>query len=106
MAPTIFGPKRVIIVTGVNKIVENIDEALKRIKEVVAPINARRHFIKHNIQRFADLPCVKTGACIDCFHVERICRYTVIIEGEREPYTVSGYVPRIHVIIVGEELGI
>ena len=106
VAPTIFGPKRVIIVAGANKIAKNLDEALKRVREVVAPINARRHVIKHNMQRFADLPCVNTGACIDCFHAERICRYTVIIEGERAPATVSGYVPRIHVIIVGEELGI
>ena len=106
VAPTIFGPKRVIIVAGANKIAKNLDEALKRVREVVAPINARRHVIKHNMQRFADLPCVNTGACIDCFHAERICRYTVIIEGERAPATVSDYVPRIHVIIVGEELGI
>ena len=106
VAPTIFGPKRVIIVAGANKIVKNLDEALKRIKEMVAPINAKRHLTKHNTRQFVDLPCVNTGACIDCFHTERICRYTVIIEGEREPATVSGYVPRIHVIIVGEELGI
>ncbi|MFH1169571.1 MAG: lactate utilization protein [Chloroflexota bacterium] len=106
VAPTVFGPKRVIIVFGANKIVKNLDEALKRIREVVAPINAYRHVLKHNNQRFADLACARTGACVDCFHEERICRYTVIIEGEREPATVTGYVPRIHVIIVGEELGI
>jgi L-lactate utilization protein LutB len=106
VAPVIFGPKRVIIVAGVNKIVKTLDEAFKRIREVAAPINARRHFIAHGSQRFGDLPCVKTGACTDCFHPDRICRHTIIIEGEREPETVSGYVPRIHVILVGEELGI
>ena len=104
VAPAIFGPKRVIIVAGANKIVRNLDEALKRIKEVAAPINARRHATKHEMDCFADLPCVRTGACTDCYHPERICRYTIIIEGERE--SVKGYTPRIHLIIIGEELGI
>ncbi len=106
VAPTIFGPRRVIIVAGANKIVKNLDEALKRVREIVAPINVRRHLIKHDSQEFAGLPCAKTGTCADCFHEERICRYTVILEGEREPSTVTGYLPRIHLIIVGEELGI
>jgi hypothetical protein len=90
----------------VNKIERNLEEALKRVKEKAAPINAKRHFLKHNDQRFADLPCTKTGTCADCNHPERICNYTVIIEGEREPANVSGYVPRMHVILVGEKLGI
>jgi hypothetical protein len=106
VASLIFGPKRVIIIAGVNKIERNLEEALKRVKDKAAPINAKRHFLKHNDQRFADLPCTKTGTCADCNHPERICNYTVIIEGEREPANVSGYVPRMHVILVGEKLGI
>jgi hypothetical protein len=106
VAPIIFGPKRVIIVAGANKIVKNLDEAFRRIKEVAAPINVKRHLIKHNSQRFGDLPCAKKGICVDCSHAERICLYTVIIEGERNPGSVTNYVPRIYVVIVGEELGI
>lgn len=106
VAGTIFGPKRVIIVAGANKIVANLDEALRRIKEIAAPLNAKRHVIKHHYERFAELPCVKTGTCVDCFHPDRICHYTVIIEGERPPGTVTGYTPRMYVLIVGEELGI
>ncbi len=106
VAAMIFGPKRVIVVAGANKIVKNLDEALIRVKEVVAPINSWRHFTKHHDPRFANLPCVRTGKCSDCFNEDRICRNTVIIEGEREPSTITGYIPRIRVIIVGEELGI
>jgi len=116
VAAMIFGPKRVIVVAGINKIVRNLDEAINRIKEV-AIINARRHVVKHDIQSFGNLPCAKTGLCTDCFHPDRICRYTVVIDGEREPSFASfedgvelraeeSYTPRIHVIIVGEELGI
>ena len=93
-----------LIAAGANKVVRNLDEALKRVKEVAGPINARRHATKHKMDCFADLPCVRTGTCNDCSHPERICRYTIIIEGERE--SVKGYTPRIHLIIIGEELGI
>jgi len=97
----IFGPDKVIIVAGANKIVKDVDEALSRVREVCAPMNARRHYLKHYRDEFADLPCVRTGRCADCNHDWRICRYLVIIEGAsiREK-------GRFNVIIVGEELGI
>ena len=97
----IFGPKKVIIVAGVNKIVKGVNEALARIHEIAAPMNAKRHFLKHNRPDFGDLPCVKTGVCVDCNHPSRICHYTVIIEGQQERMN-----DRISVVIVGEELGI
>lgn len=106
VASLIFGPKRVIIVAGVNKIEKDLERALRRVKEFAAPINVKRHLVKHNHQRLADLPCSKKGTCVDCYDPERICNYTVIIEGEREPANVTGYIPRIHVIIIGEKLGI
>ncbi len=72
-----------------------------------AIINIRRHVLKHGEARFADLPCTKKGVCVDCVHPQRLCHYTVIIEGEAGYHrTVSGDPHRIHVIIVGEELGI
>jgi hypothetical protein len=106
VAPLIFGPKKVVVIAGANKIVKNIDEAHRRIREIVAPVNAKRHLVKHHFQRVANLPCVKEGVCTDCFHPERLCRYTVIVEGERNPAAIPDYVPRIHVVLVGEELGI
>jgi len=97
----IFGPKKVIIVAGVNKIVKDVNEALERVRKVAGPINARRHYLKHNRTELGDLPCVRTGKCVDCNHDFRICRYTVIIEGAmvRER-------GRINVVLVGEVLGI
>ena len=97
----IFGPEKVAIVAGVNKIVKDVNEALERIHNVAAPMNAKRHYLKHHSEEFGDLPCARTGSCVDCNHDWRICRYTVIIEGAmiREK-------DRINVVLVGEELGI
>jgi hypothetical protein len=101
VAPMIFGPKKVIIVVGFNKITRNVDEAIRRIKEICAPINALRHVGQHHDTEFLELPCVKTGICADCYQTERICNFTAIIEGE------SHWRPgRINIIIIGESLGI
>ena len=101
VAAMIYGPKKVIVVVGANKIVKNVDEAIHRIKEVCAPINATRHGLKHNRPEFLELPCAKTGSCTDCNNAWRICRYTTIIEGVNEPR--KGY---LSVVLVGERLGI
>ncbi|MFC2012341.1 LUD domain-containing protein [Chloroflexota bacterium] len=105
LAGVIFGPKKVILVAGANKIVKDIDEAMERIK-YVAPINVRRHYIKHGFTELEKLPCFKTGYCVDCMHPEHICSYIVIIRGQRAPLGATDYLPRISIIIVGEELGI
>jgi len=97
----IFGPEKVIVVAGVNKIVKNVDEALARIRNYAAPMNVKRHFFKHNMPNFGDLPCARTGICVDCNHDWRICRATVIIEG-----TMSIEKNRINVVLVDEELGL
>ncbi len=65
IAPMIFGPKHVIIIVGKNKIVPNISEAMDRIRNYVAPKNAKRHHLK--------TPCVLTGKCTDCQDNNRIC---------------------------------
>jgi hypothetical protein len=97
----IFGPAKVILVMGINKIVKDVDEALQRIHQYVAPVNAKRHLLKHHSTGLADLPCVKTGVCADCRMDWRICNYTVIIEGEMPQHQ-----GRINVVLVGEDLGI
>jgi hypothetical protein len=101
VAAMIFGPSKVILVVGINKIVKDAAEALERIHQFAAPINAERHYLKHHAENFNDLPCVKTGSCIDCRHEWRICNYTVIIEG-----AMPRHQGRINVVLVGEELGI
>ncbi len=56
VAAMIFGPKKVILVAGVNKIVKDVNEALERIHQVAAPMNAKRHYLKHHYDELGDLP--------------------------------------------------
>jgi hypothetical protein len=97
----IFGPVKVILVVGVNKIVKDTEAALERVHQFAAPINANRHFLHHHGKNFANLPCVKTGGCAGCNQEGRICNYTVIIDG-----AMPHHKGRINVILVNEELGI
>ena len=97
----IYGPKKVIVVTGVNKIVKDFDAALARIHDYCAPVNQKRHVEMHHRPWYGTLPCVVDGTCSDCDHERRVCNYTVMIEGSL-PY----YKDRMNVILVGEELGI
>jgi hypothetical protein len=97
----IFGPAKVILVIGVNKIVKDLEEALERVRRYAAPLNARRHVEKHHSEGLSNLPCVKTGSCVDCRNDWRICNYTVIIDG-----AMPSHQGRINVVLVGEELGI
>ena len=90
----IFGPKKVIVVAGKNKIVKDVDEGLKRLKRVAGPLNAKRH-------NLVELPCVTTGVCTDCDSPKRICRAITIME--RAPNRVRG--PNITVVLVAEDLG-
>jgi len=100
VAGTIFGPKKVILVVGRNKIVVNLDEAISRNRNIAAPLNSIRHLNKHH-NRFEDLPCVKLGYCVDCNHPRITCNITTIIEGATEINK-----DRIHLIIVNEDLGL
>ncbi|MFC1942675.1 lactate utilization protein [Chloroflexota bacterium] len=101
VAAMTYGPKKVICVVGINKIVQDVNEALDRIHQFAAPVNARRFILNNRNPKMADLPCIRTGSCIDCSHELRICNYTVIIEG-----AMPQHKGRINVVIVGEELGI
>jgi hypothetical protein len=101
VAAMIFGPDKVIIAVGCNKIVRDQEEAIVRIRQYAAPLNVRRHVMKHHSDELADLPCARTGNCMDCNHDFRICRYTVIISGVMQPFK-----DRIHVVLIGEELGL
>lgn len=90
VAAMIFGPKKVIVVTGVNKIVRDVAEAERRIELCAAPINNKR-LSRPN-------PCTKSGVCMDCQGPTRICNVTTILR--KRPLAVE-----FHVVVVGEELG-
>ncbi|MGM0378258.1 MAG: lactate utilization protein [Bacillota bacterium] len=90
VAAMIYGPDKVIVIAGVNKIVKDIDQAIKRNKVISAPANTKRLSI--------DAPCRKIGKCVDCDSEYRICnKYTVI----RKEFVDN----RMHVILLNENLG-
>ena len=91
VGPMIYGPKKVILLCGVNKIVKDIDEAQKKVQEWTAPMNVKRLGYKN--------PCGQTGECSDCASPERICNAYVILA--KKPRRTD-----ILVFIIGEFLGL
>ena len=85
-----YGPKKVVFIVGMNKVCDDVDGAMKRARNVAAPINAQR-FTKNT-------PCAKTGSCMDCKSPESICCQFLITRYSRFP-------DRIHVILVNDNLG-
>ncbi|MBO5928730.1 MAG: LUD domain-containing protein, partial [Clostridia bacterium] len=99
VAALCYGPKKVILVVGCNKIVDDLPAAVKRVKTVAAPLNARR--------LHCQTPCAETGHCLcpdslssmdGCASPGRICGMGVVTGRQRNK-------GRIHVILVGESLG-
>ena len=90
VAAITFGPAKVILAVGMNKVVTDLDAARERIKRYAAPVNTRRMSYK--------TPCAVTGLCSECDCPARICNAWSIIEG-------SLYPGRIHVKLIGESLG-
>jgi hypothetical protein len=86
-----IGPKKTIIVCGVNKIVKDLEAAEKRVREWTAPQNAKRLNRK--------TPCAETGVCADCSSPDRICNIYVSLS--KKPVRTE-----VIVILVGENLGI
>ena len=66
-----FGPRKVVIVAGMNKVAPDLTAALQRVKNVAAPMRAR------SLNR--KTPCAETGICNDCHSPDRICRITTIL---------------------------
>ncbi len=90
VAAMIFGPKKVILITGMNKVVPDVETAMARTKNYSGPVNAMRMNIP--------TPCAENGICVDCKTPARICNVWTVIERQR----IKG---RIHVKLVGENLG-
>ncbi len=84
------GPKKVIFIVGMNKVCDDLDSAMKRARNVAAPINAQRFEVK--------TPCKETGKCFDCTSPDTICCQFLITRYSR-------HTGRIHVILVNDNLG-
>jgi hypothetical protein len=90
VAPIIYGPKKVFLVCGINKIVDSEETAFDRIRLVAAPLDAKR------LQK--KTPCSVTGRCSDCHSPDRICNYYSIVQGQFDG-------ERISVVFIREQLG-
>ena len=84
------GPRKVIVIAGMNKICDDVDGAMKRARNVAAPINAQRFGL--------NTPCAKTGSCMNCKSPDTICCQFLITRYSKHP-------GRIHVILVDDNLG-
>ena len=84
------GPKKVVFIIGMNKVCDDVDGAMKRARNVAAPINAQRFGLS--------TPCAKTGSCMNCKSPDTICCQFLITRYSKHP-------GRIHVILVNDNLG-
>lgn len=85
-----FGPRNVVIFLSRNKVVPDLERAMQRIKDYVAPVNAMRLDMK--------TPCVKTGYCMDCNSPQRICNVWTVTEK-------SFPKGRIKIVLINEDMG-
>ena len=85
-----FGPKKVVFIVGMNKVCDDVDGAVKRARNVAAPINTQRFDLS--------TPCSKTGSCMNCKSPDTICCQFLITRFSRHE-------GRIHVILVNDNLG-
>lgn len=90
VAAMAFGPKKVILLVGMNKVAPDLETAMARVKHYAAPVN--------NIRLGYENPCNETGLCSDCKTPQRICNMWSITEG----HMIQN---RIHVKLIGENLG-
>lgn len=90
VAAILYGPDKVVLIVGVNKIVKNIEQAVARNRSISGPANAKRLNLS--------TPCVKTGQCMECNIEDRICCEYTVIKRQRNP-------KRMHVIFINDTLG-
>ena len=91
VAAMCFGPRQVVVIAGMNKVLGTLDDAVARARNVAAPANAQRFGLS--------TPCGVTGQCGDCTSPDCICSKMVITR-----FCMPA--GRIKVILVGEDLGL
>ena len=85
-----YGPGKLILIAGTNKVAPDVDAAMKRARNEAAPVNAQRFGL--------NTPCSKTGSCMDCKTPGNICCQFLVTR-------YSMHAGRIHVILVNDQLG-
>lgn len=90
VASMIYGPDKVVLFVGRNKLCDTLEIARDRCSNIASPMN--------NIRLNLPNPCAKTGKCMDCQGETRICSYWTVIEKCKPA-------KRIHVLLINEELG-
>lgn len=85
-----YGPRKLVLIVGMNKLASDVDHAMKRARNEAATMNAQRFGL--------NTPCSKTGTCMNCKSPDTICCQFLITRYER-------HADRVHVILVNEELG-
>lgn len=85
-----YGPKKLVLIVGMNKITADVDSAMKRARNIAAPVNAQRFGLS--------TPCSKTGSCMNCKSPDTICCQFLVTRFSRHP-------GRIHIILVNDNLG-
>jgi L-lactate utilization protein LutB len=85
-----FGPRKVLFIVGMNKVCKDVDGAMKRARNIAAPVNAQRFGLS--------TPCSKTGSCMDCKSPDTICCQFLVTRYSRHD-------DRIYVILVNDNLG-
>jgi len=98
VAGMFHGHPKSIVVVGRNKLVNNLDEAFNRIRNVIAPNHMWIRAVELGGDR-TETPCVATGACSDCRSKDRMCNVFTIIEGKPLRTDIS-------IVIVDEDLGL
>ncbi len=90
IASMIYGPEKVVLFVGRNKLCETAEVAMDRVRNIASPMN--------NIRLAMPNPCVKAGRCMDCKSEKRICNMWAVHEKCNPPQ-------RIHVLLINEDLG-
>lgn len=85
-----YGPRKLVLIVGMNKVAGDVDSAMKRARNEAATINAQRFGL--------DTPCAKTGMCMNCLSPDTICCQFLITRASRHK-------DRIHIILVDDTLG-
>ena len=91
VAAIVYGPKEVLVIAGMNKVSDTLEDAITRARTVAAPLNQQRFGLNN--------PCTVTGTCADCKSETCICNQILITRHCRP-------VGRIKFILVGEDLGL
>lgn len=91
VAAIVYGPKEILVIVGMNKVTDTLEDAITRARTVAAPLNQQRFGLNN--------PCTVTGTCADCTSESCICNQILITRHCRP-------VGRIKFILVGEELGL